>query len=285
MSESLNALGQKSSVDHASIEGDSAEGSFTPNSANVDVQHDPSTNMSIAYKANSLFDLKSASAPIRAVLEEGSAAGEQYRLLRAKLSFLQKQQPLKTLLITSAVPDEGKTFVACSLAAMLAQERGKRVLLIDADFRRTGASTSLGLTSQQQSGGLAQLLRGESTIEENLLNCAGLDLHFLPAGKTVSNPSDLLGWNVLQREIRGLAPLFDWVVIDSPPIVPLADANLLAPVCDAALLVVHANKTSTKHIKLAIERIGKAKFSGVVLNHVHHPKSSPYRYYNSKRKK
>ena len=285
MSESFNVLGQDPSRELASTEGDSAEGGPTTNSAKVDLQHDRSANMRIAYKANSLFDLKSASAPIRAVLEEGSVAGEQYRLLRAKLSFLQKQQPLKTLLISSAVPDEGKTFVACCLAAVLAQERGKRVLLIDADFRRTGASSSLGLTAQQQSAGFAQLLRGETTLEETLLNCANMDLHFLPAGKTASNPSDLLGWNVLQREIRGLAGLFDWIVIDSPPIVPLADANLLAPVCDGALLVVHANKTSTKHLKHAIERIGKAKFCGVVLNHVHHSKSSPYYYYKPKRKK
>ena len=105
MSESFNALGQEPSVKHVSTEADSAEGGFTPSSAKVNLQHDPSTDMGIAYKATSLFDLKSASAPIRAVLEEGSVAGEQYRLLKAKLSFLQKQQPLKTLLITSAVPD------------------------------------------------------------------------------------------------------------------------------------------------------------------------------------
>ena len=87
------------------------------------------------------------------------------------------------------------------------------------------------------------------------------------------------------EKCRGLTALFDWIVIDSPPIVPLADANLLAPVCDGVLLVVHANKTSTKHVKHAIERIGKAKFCGVVLNHVQHPKSSPYYYYKNKRKK
>jgi capsular exopolysaccharide synthesis family protein len=284
MSESFNFLDQGPSGEHTSTQGDSPNGGPISDSVKVELQHDVAKNMRIAYKANSLFDFKSASAPIRSVLEDGSVAGEQYRLLRAKLSFLQKQQPLKTLLISSAVPDEGKTFVACCLAAVLAQERGKRVLLIDADFRRTGASNSLGLNGQQ-SGGFAQLLRGETTIEEALLNCASMDLHFLPAGRTDSNPSDLLSWNVLQREMRGLAALFDWIVIDSPPIVPLADANLLAPVCDGALLVVHANKTSTKHVKHAIERIGKAKFCGVVLNHVHHPKSSPYYYYKGKRKK
>jgi capsular exopolysaccharide synthesis family protein len=284
MSESSNVFRQDVSGEDASTEGSSAEGEPSVSSGKVDLQHDVPAKMSIAFRASSLFDFKSADAVIRAVLEKETVAGEHYRLLRAKLSFLQKQQPLKTLLVSSAVDGEGKSFVACCLAAVLAQERGKRVLLIDADFRKAGASHALGLNGHGQFGGLAQILQGETTIEEALMNCANLDLHFLPAGQLLSNPSDLLGWHALQRELKGLTSLFDWIVIDSPPIIPLADANLLAPVCDGVLLVVRANKTSTKYVKNAIERIGKTKFCGVVLNQVRHPRSSPY-YYKNKRKK
>ena len=237
----------------------------------------------IAFKAASVFDLESADARIKLVLQDESIAGEQFRLLRAKLSFLQRQQPLRILLISSAVAGEGKTLTACSLASVLAQERGKRVLLIDADLRRAGTTTSLGLRRTPELGGLSQILQGEASVDDVLLNCANRDLHFLPAGRPVPNPADLLSSHIFQRELKNLMPLFDWILIDSPPIIPLADANLLVSLCDGVLLVVHATKTPAKYIKQAIERIGKPKLCGVVLNCVQHPKSSPYYYYKTQK--
>jgi capsular exopolysaccharide synthesis family protein len=282
MSESLNIGGTDLSKVGASTEDYACGTGDIKNPNQADRSENLPASARIVFKASSAFDLRSAAARIRLILEEQSPAGEQYRLLRTKLSFVQKQQPLRTLMITSAVAREGKTFTACCLAAVLAQERGKRVLLVDADLRLAGASDSLGLPGHGKLPGLSQVLSGEATLDDTLLTCAHMDLHFLPAGSPASNPLDLLSLPLLGSELKGLAPLFDWIVIDSPPILPLADSNLLAPLCDGALLVVHANRTPTKLIKDSIERLGKDKFCGVVLNRVPSAKFSRYYSYDDR---
>jgi hypothetical protein len=108
------------------------------------------------------FDLHSADRQILAVMQPFTLVGEQYRLLRAKLSLMQKERGIKTLLVTSSVPDEGKTFTACCLSGIIAQEPGRKVLLIDADLRKPMIERSLGMTGGVEVSGLAQVLRGEA---------------------------------------------------------------------------------------------------------------------------
>ncbi len=234
----------------------------------------------IEIRGDAQFDLAAADSRIRSVLDPMTLVGEQYRLLRAKLSLLQKERGIKTLLITSSVPAEGKTFTACCLAGVFAQEPGKRVLLLDADLRKPRAGQDLGVKNSMRVEGLSQVLRGEKKADEVLLSSAKMDFFLLPGGPVPDDPAELLSSPLLERTIRGLAEMFDWVVIDAPPIIGLADATLIAPLCDAALLVVQTDKTPSKLAKEAIERLGREKFCGVVMNRGKHVRASRYYYYN-----
>ncbi len=225
------------------------------------------------------FGLEMADWRIRTVLDHQTLVGEQYRFLRAKLALLKKQRGIRTILVTSSIPAEGKTFTACCLSGILAQEPGRRVLLIDADLRKPRAAFNLGLNGSSGPGGFAQVLQGEIQLGEALLRCSNLDFFLLPAGMVPDNPSELLTSPNLERIIKDSAELFDWVIVDCPPVLALSDATRLAPLCDTVLLVVWANKTSSKLIKQSIQMIGRDQICGVVMNRALHFKSSRYRYY------
>jgi capsular exopolysaccharide synthesis family protein len=236
-------------------------------------------------RAGGMFHLDSADTNVRSiVLDSATIAGEQYRLMSARLSVLQNQRKVKSLLISSAIPNDGKTFMACSLAGVLAREPGKKVLLIDADLRTGSAGKTLGLS--RESLGLSELLRNSLTtsdrdtdssgeahpntpiLKRTLWKCTDVNLYFLPSGGTVDSPADLLGSRELERLLRYAETLFDWVIIDSPPVLGLADTNLLVPVCGSALLVVNSGKTPAAAAKEAIHRIGSERLSGIVMNRV-----------------
>lgn len=225
------------------------------------------------------FHLESADWRVKTVLDPKTLVGEQYRFLRNKLVQLQRQHSIKKLLVTSSVPGEGKTLTACCLAGILAQESRKQVLLVDADLRKPRASASLGVNGTKIDGGLSRLLGGAATLEESFYRASGQDFFFLPSGPVLENPSELLSSPNLEEVITRLAATFDWVVIDSPPVLALADAMRMAPLCDAVLLVVLANRTSSKLIHQAIQMIGRENICGVVLNRVPNVRSSQYHYY------
>ncbi len=226
--------------------------------------------------SQSKFDLELADSRIKAVLDSRTLPGEQFRFLRARLGQLQRQHGIKKLLITSSLPGEGKTFTACCLAGILAQEPGKRVLLIDADLRKPCAAQNLGLYEREQPGGLSRILAGSMSLEEALLSSSTMDFFFLPAGPEAANPSELLASNNLERVIQQVNQLFDWVVVDSPPVLTLADPSRLAPLCDAVLMVVQANKTPSKLILKAVQMVGRDLVCGVVMNRVLNLQSSRY---------
>ncbi|MBZ5538255.1 MAG: CpsD/CapB family tyrosine-protein kinase [Acidobacteriia bacterium] len=227
-----------------------------------------------------VFNLDTADHRVKTILDPHTIVGEQYRLLRTKLSAMQKEKGLKTLLISSTVPNEGKTLVSCGLSVILAQEPGKRVLLIDADLRKPDVSRTLGLTEEDRFDGLSRVLSGEVSLEEAVLPCSEEELYFLPAGPVPRNPAELLSSRHLELALKTAARLFNWVIIDSPPVLPLTDTSILVPHCDAALLVVHANSTPAKLIQGAIEAIGREKLCGIVLNRVRHIRTSTYYYYH-----
>ena len=233
------------------------------------------------------FDLSAADRQIRNILDPLTMVGEQFRMLRSKLELMQRHRGIKTLLVTSSIPREGKTFTACGLAGVIAQEPGKRVILIDADMRKPKSGSDLGINGLSMAAGLSQVLRGEAGFHEMLLNSTNLEFYFLPSGPLPPNPSELLSSPALERTIKSAAESFDWVIIDSPPALSLADATLIVPVCDAVLLVVHANATPTKLISDAIQRIGREKICGVVMNRLKHIQSSRYyyRYYHGSSEK
>src|SRR5205814_9565945 len=124
-------------------------------------------------------------------LDSFAVAGEQYRILRAELSSLQKRRPMKSVIVTSAIPNEGKTFAACCLAGIFAKEQARKVLLIDADLRTANAGTVLGLHDYSLPG-LCEVLSGKGEVEDYLLQCEELNLCFLLSGLAVEILVELL---------------------------------------------------------------------------------------------
>lgn len=222
------------------------------------------------------FNLELADSRIRVVLDPRTQPGEQFRFLRARLTQMQKSRQITTLLVTSSAPREGKTFTACCLAGILAQEPGKRVLLVDADLRKPSAAANLGVDETQFTGGLAQVLAGTSDLEHSLLASSSMNFFFLPAGAVSESPSDLLASTRLESTVARMSEIFDWVIIDSPPVLALADPSRLAPLCDAVLMVVQANKTPAKAVQKAVQAVGRDLVCGVVLNRVNHLSSNNY---------
>jgi polysaccharide chain length determinant protein (PEP-CTERM system associated) len=201
---------------------------------------------------------------------------EHYRLLQSKLSAMQRDRPLKSILISSARPNEGKTFSACCIAGVLAQEPGKKVLLIDADSRKANATRMLGLANKKLARTFNAVLCGEVEFEESLMRCAELNLSFLPAAITSSNSAKVMSSHQLERLMRQATEAFDWVIVDSPPIMAVADANRMFPYCDGMLFVVHSGKTPMKLITDSIKRVGRDRICGVLMNRVKTVQSSYY---------
>jgi capsular exopolysaccharide synthesis family protein len=225
-----------------------------------------------------VLNLKSADPRVRDVWDPITLVGEQFRLLRAKLALIQKQRGVKTLLVTSAAPGEGKTFIACGLSGVLAQEPGRRVLLVDADLRRPQAAKDLGVNGNRDLSGLSDVLQGKIEIMDALVSSPEANLFFLPAGREPENPSELLSSPLLSKSLKGVAECFDWIVIDSPPVAALADTSVLSPLCDAVLMIVHSGHTPSKLIKDSIQRIGRDRICGVVMNRSKNIKSHRYYY-------
>ncbi|MGC2331964.1 MAG: CpsD/CapB family tyrosine-protein kinase [Candidatus Acidiferrales bacterium] len=188
---------------------------------------------------------------------------EQFRTLRSRLYQLRGTQPLRTLLITSSVPAEGKTFVTSNLAQAIVRQPDRRALIIDADLRRARLHVPLGAPSGP---GLTDYLRGAADEISILQHGHEGNLCFIPGGVEVTNPSELLSNGRLKKLLDRLAPLFDWVLLDSPPCLPVADASILADLCDGVLLVVKAASTPLELAQRACQELNGRNVVGVVLN-------------------
>lgn len=189
---------------------------------------------------------------------------EQYRRLAATLHHSQVATGLKVVMIASAVVGEGKTLTASNLALTLSESYKRNVLLIDADLRRPSVNTVFGMNGAP---GLAEGLHSEEE-PQLLLHKVTSRLSILPAGKPSLDPMAALTSDRMRRLIDEAKEAFDWVIIDTPPVGLLTDANLLAAMVDGALLVVHAGSTPYDQVKRAVEAIGAGKLLGVVLNRV-----------------
>ena len=233
------------------------------------------------------FDFSNATAQMQRAMDPGTILGEQFRILRTRLSLLQKQNGTRTILITSTVPQEGKSFTSYALAGVIAQEQGKRVVIIDADLRKQGSGREYGLTLNAEIVGTTQVLQGISEFQKSLLKSTNPEFWFLPSGPLPPNPSELLSSPEMEKMLRFAAGRFDWVIVDSPPALALSDPNLIAPLCDAVVFVVRANSTTAKLAQDAMNKIGREYICGVVLNRKKQMHSSRhyYQYYNYKKQK
>jgi capsular exopolysaccharide synthesis family protein len=224
------------------------------------------------------FDFARATHQMQSVIDPMTMFGEQFRVLRTKLGLMQKQTGIKTILISSTVPQEGKSFTACALAGVFAQEQGKRVVVIDADMRKTGSGKDFGLNGNNNVAGTAQVLQGVKDFRSLLLKSINPEFWFLPSGSLPKNPSELLSSPALESMLKFAADNFDWVIVDAPPVLALSDPTLIAPLCDSVIFVVRANSTPSKLVLDAINRIGKERICGVVLSRQKQMRTSRYYY-------
>jgi len=190
---------------------------------------------------------------------------EQLRTLRSRLYQIRDRMPLKTLLVTSALPAEGKTFVAANLAQTFVRQHERRILIIDADLRWSRMHALLGAPADP---GLTEYLQGHATASEILQRGPQDNLFFIPGGKSASNPAELLHSGRLKILLDSLTPLFDWVILDSPPAVPVSDSSLLADLCDGVLLVVRSGVTPFDVAQKISMEYREKRLVGVVLNRV-----------------
>ncbi len=191
------------------------------------------------------------------------APAEEFRTLRTRLNHLQTQQPLHTLVVTSASPAEGKSFTATNLAVTQAQLQDKRILLADFDFRRPSVDKTFQIDCAP---GITDYLRGKATLSDILRRVAGTNLFILTAGDVVPNPLELLNLKTCRSLIDGLRNHFDWVVLDSPPLLFAADANLLSTMCDGTVLVVRIGSTTFDSVSRALQSLCENNVLGIVVN-------------------
>lgn len=191
-------------------------------------------------------------------------AAEQFRTLRSRLHQIRNDQPLRTILITSSVSGEGKTFVASNLAHAIVRKADQRVILIDGDLRRPRLHKLLGAPS---SPGLSDYLSGNADVMQIIQHgTENENLCFIPAGSAVANHSELLSSEKVKTLLNHLTTIFDWVIIDSPPCLPVADAGVLATLCDGVLVVLRANSTPAAAIQKTCQQLEGRNIVGVVLN-------------------
>src|SRR5271154_1955307 len=202
---------------------------------------------------------------------------EQFRTLRSRLYQLRSAQSLRTLLVTSSVAAEGKTFVTNNLAQAIVRQPDRRALMIDADLRCSRLHVPLGAPATP---GLADYLRGE--VDEMAIIQHGLEgnLCFIPGGTPVTNPSELLSNGRLRTLLDRVTPVFDWVILDSAPLLPVADSTVLAHLVEGILLVVRARETAAETAQRACQELEGRNVVGVVLSAVG-PQDAYGSYYSS----
>ena len=210
------------------------------------------------------------------------AAFESYRALRTKLTRFQITQGIRSVVVSSAVSGEGKTVSALNLALSLAQLETQRVLLIDGDLRTAGLS---GLLGNADKPGLAEVLAGRTTFQDAVFSTSVPRRYAVGAGELLTAASDLFAGAKWKEFIGHCNELFDQVIVDCPPILGLADFDLISAACDGVLIVVRARKTKRETLTEIGQHLQGKKVLGIVLNGQERRRSNYYGYYRYSRGK
>lgn len=218
-------------------------------------------------------------------LRRGESLGaERLRLLRMRLWEFRRQGSLSVLAVTSAFPKDGKSTVALNLAGVLSDGRQHRVLFIEADLHCPTAAANLGLG---RNPGLAECLEEDSDPFNHIRRIEPFGWYLLPAGNTRQHPTDLIQSAALPAIMQKLRPHFDWIVIDTPPVIPIPDTISICDSSDAVLLVIRSGVTSKEGVDEAIDMIGANRIASIILNGSEEINKSYYKYssyYGSKKK-
>lgn len=214
---------------------------------------------------------------IIALYNPRSPITESYRMLRTNIQYSSLDKPIKTIVVTSTGPSEGKTITAANLAVVMAQG-GSKVLIIDADLRRPAIDKVFGVNNKV---GLTNLLVENKKFEEIVQrdDVEGLDL--IPSGPIPPNPAELLGSQKFKNFLNLISQSYDYIIIDTPPCGSLTDAAIIGRIVDGVILVAAAGEVQIEAIQQAKENLQKvnANIIGVVLNKVKRQTSSYYYYY------
>lgn len=192
-----------------------------------------------------------------------SSVIEHYRRLRTKILQQQTAKPFRTLVVTSPAPEEGKTLTVLNLGWSFAMLPSFKILLVDGDLRRGSLGNCLGVEKRP---GLSNFVDGSAKLEDVILKCEDLPLHFVGRGDSKIPPAELLQSSELKTRFRELAEPFSLVLVDSPPANVVTDVQLLAGSCDAVLLLARAFTTTKKAFEKAIQDVSSFRVIGTVLN-------------------
>jgi capsular exopolysaccharide synthesis family protein len=194
--------------------------------------------------------------------QQESLGAEKFRFLAVRLRQLRQTRPLKKVLITSTIPQEGKSTVAANLACTLARRKQHKTLLLEGDLRRPTVADKFGLGKVP---GLSEWLRGESEAM-NIYRLEALGLWVLPAGSAPENPLELMQAGKLAPLMDQLTAWFDWIIIDSPPVLPLADTSIWARLSDGILLVTRKSITEKQQLQRGLDALERSKLLGALVN-------------------
>lgn len=208
--------------------------------------------------------------------DENRVGAEEFRTLRSRLYQIREKMPLKRLMVTSALPKEGKSFVAANLGQVMVRQQGRRALVIDADLRNPGMHRHLGTASAP---GLSDYLLGECDEFAALQRGPMENLFFMPAGRIVPSAAELLSNGRLKLLLQRVEPMFDWIIVDTSPVIPVSDATLVATVCDGVVMVVRSNATPSDLARRAREEFPDKLLLGVVLNGIPSGDMAQTKYY------
>jgi capsular exopolysaccharide synthesis family protein len=211
----------------------------------------PSLNVSVAPNSRLVF-----------FTDPDCLPAEKFRFLGVRLRQIRQNRPLKKVLVTSSIPGEGKSLVSANLAGVLAR-RKQRVLLIEGDLRRPTLAQQFGLG---RLAGLGEWLQGNRETISNIYRLSDFNFWMMPAGNPPANPLELMQSGNLSRLMSHIENLFDWIIIDSPPLLPLADTTVWERVADGIVLVARVGKTQKAQLQRALDLVKKSDLLGVVLN-------------------
>jgi receptor protein-tyrosine kinase len=208
-----------------------------------------------------------------------NAPSEEFRTLRTRLNHMQSLQPIHTAVVTSPSPAEGKSFAAVNLALAEAQLAGNFTLLCDFDFRRPIVHY---LFQTDRGPGITDYLQGKCQLHEAMRRVGDTNLFIMPAGEPVINPLELLNLKEVKELLDRLPSLFNWIILDSPPLLFAADANLLSTLCHGTILVVRIGATTIDSITRAMQSLCQNNVLGIVVNGARRGELySKYTYYHS----
>jgi capsular exopolysaccharide synthesis family protein len=218
-----------------------------------------------------------AESRLASLVDKNSPAAEAFRLLAVRLRHLRRERPLKKVLITSTVPEEGKSFSSANLACALALNSQQRILLIEGDIRHPTLWQIFGAAKMP---GLCEYLRDGRSIASCIYRLDRAGIWFLPAGSAQGNPLEVIQSAKFGLAMEQLAQWFDWIIVDSPPAFPMADTTTLVRLVDGIILVARRGVTRKRKLQKGMDALDPQKLIGALLNSSDGASDGDYYYYH-----